>query len=68
MSALPPKADRCGALVHVRFVPIADIPRFTQSPLAELWRVLPYQPEPHQRDASKGGPREERAFGADRIL
>ena len=25
MSALPPKADMCGALAHVRFVPIADI-------------------------------------------
>jgi hypothetical protein len=25
MSALPPKADICSALVHVRFVPIADI-------------------------------------------
>ena len=25
MSALLPKADMCGALVHVRFVPIADI-------------------------------------------
>jgi CheY-like chemotaxis protein len=25
MSALPPKADMCGAAVHVRFVPIADI-------------------------------------------
>ena len=25
MSALPPKADMCGALGHVRFVPIADI-------------------------------------------
>ena len=25
MSALPPKADICGALAHVRFVPIADI-------------------------------------------
>ena len=24
MSALPPKADMCGALGHVRFVPIAD--------------------------------------------
>ena len=24
MSALPPKADICGALTHVRFVPIAD--------------------------------------------
>ena len=27
MSALPPKADICSALVHVRFVPIADILR-----------------------------------------
>jgi hypothetical protein len=25
MSALPPKADMCGALVHVRFGPKADI-------------------------------------------
>src|SRR5262245_21477644 len=25
MSALPPKADMCGALAHVRFGPIADI-------------------------------------------
>ena len=25
MSALPPKADMCSALTHVRFVPIADI-------------------------------------------
>ena len=25
MSALPPKADMCGALVHVCFGPIADI-------------------------------------------
>jgi hypothetical protein len=24
MSALPPKADMCSALAHVRFVPIAD--------------------------------------------
>ena len=24
MSALPPKADMCGALVHVRFTPKAD--------------------------------------------
>ena len=27
MSALPPIADMCGALAHVRFVPIADIRR-----------------------------------------
>src|SRR5262245_60797467 len=26
MSALPPKADMCGALTHVRFGPKADIP------------------------------------------
>ena len=26
MSALPPKADMCGAKRDVRFVPIADIP------------------------------------------
>ena len=25
MSALPPKAEMCGALPYVRFVPIADI-------------------------------------------
>ena len=25
MSALPPKADMCGATTHVRFVPIADM-------------------------------------------
>ena len=25
MSALPPKADMCGALAHVRYGPIADI-------------------------------------------
>ena len=31
MSALPPKADMCGALAHVRFVPIADI---------QLWQSL----------------------------
>ena len=28
MSALPPKADMCGALADVRFVPIADIRAF----------------------------------------
>ena len=27
MSALTPKADICGALAHVRFVPIADLNR-----------------------------------------
>ena len=28
MSALPPKADMCGALAHVRFVPIAEMTGF----------------------------------------
>ena len=28
MSALPPKADMCGALIHVRFGPIADMHPF----------------------------------------
>ena len=28
MSALPPKADMCSALAHVRFVPIADMESF----------------------------------------
>ncbi|MFZ1002616.1 MAG: hypothetical protein WAN68_11485, partial [Pseudolabrys sp.] len=31
MSALPPKADMCGATRHVRFVPIADIALFIRS-------------------------------------
>ena len=29
MSALPPKADMCGALAHVRFVPIADMTKLS---------------------------------------
>ena len=32
MSALPPKADMCGATSDVRFVPIADIPPYVGSP------------------------------------
>ena len=37
MSALPPKADMCGALADVRFVPIADIrgPRGSPSRTSE---------------------------------
>jgi hypothetical protein len=31
MSALPPKADMCGALAHVCFGPIADIDRIMPS-------------------------------------
>jgi len=26
MSGLPPRADICSALAHIRFVPVADIP------------------------------------------
>jgi len=32
MSALPPKADMCGAIWDVRFGPKADIARFIRSP------------------------------------
>ena len=32
MSALPPKADMCGAKRNVRFVPIADIARYIAPP------------------------------------
>jgi hypothetical protein len=31
MSALPPKADMCGAIAHVCFGPIADIRQKSQS-------------------------------------
>jgi len=31
MSALPPKADMCGAMAHVRYGPKADIARLTPS-------------------------------------
>jgi hypothetical protein len=32
MSALPPKADMCGALAHVRFGPKADMTPLIRSP------------------------------------
>jgi hypothetical protein len=32
MSALPPKADMCGAVADVRYGPIADIVRLIRSP------------------------------------
>ena len=38
MSALPPKADICSALVHVCFVPKADIP--TSVSLSSVRRLL----------------------------
>jgi hypothetical protein len=31
MSALPPKADMCGAKTNVRFGPIADMPALTKA-------------------------------------
>ena len=45
MSALPPKADMCGATSRVRFVPIADIERLTKkdargggaAPVMQIW-------------------------------
>ena len=43
MSALPPKADMCSALAHVRFVPIADINglRPDSAPLQSLRATSP---------------------------
>ena len=42
MSALPPKADICSALAHVRQVPIADIlpRRLTPIDLVNVSRVV----------------------------
>ena len=43
MSALPPKADMCGATRDVRFVPIADIAEFTRYIIGDgdqPWRHL----------------------------
>ena len=48
MSALPPKADMCGALVHVRLVPIADIAvvsTYRADPASEVfYKPTPYWP------------------------
>ena len=50
MSALPPKADMCGATRYVRFVPIADISLFMRlrrldAFVARLLRVRWEEPE-----------------------
>jgi hypothetical protein len=37
MSALPPKADMCGATAHVCFGPIADIKRSSSGPISVRW-------------------------------
>jgi hypothetical protein len=36
MSALPPKADMCGATRDVRFGPIADIEAFRHRPIGQV--------------------------------
>ena len=40
MSALPPKADMCGATRDVRFVPIADMPSGNFDVLFAQWGML----------------------------
>ena len=40
MSALPPKADMCGATRYVRFVPIADIPLISPLQMSLSCHVL----------------------------
>ena len=47
MSALPPKADMCSALVHVRFVPKADMRSLRRSVLPVLV-VFPSHQTPAQ--------------------
>ena len=44
MSALPLKADMCGATRHVRFVPIADITLFDNSVRLNLDHVRNFEP------------------------
>ena len=39
MSVLPPKADMCGAIRDVRFVPIADISPYSIISIAQAMRV-----------------------------
>jgi hypothetical protein len=40
MSALPPKADMCGALAHVCFGPKADIDRESEMKFAEFHTAI----------------------------
>ena len=42
MSALPPKADMCGALGDVCFVPIADISHGLQTPKKDRLEVVSF--------------------------
>ena len=49
MSALPPKADMCGATSDVRFVPIADIqPAFAIQLLKKLPPSIPLMASTNQ--------------------
>ena len=51
MSALPPKADMCGATRHVRFVPIADIGRLPPRSHVGMftWRRGPFPAQKRDR-------------------
>ena len=40
MSALPPKADMCSAIRHVRFVPIADMTDLSRNSMMDQNRNL----------------------------
>ena len=42
MSALPPIADMCSALIHVRFVPIADIANSLDHGVGTLLKLQGY--------------------------
>ena len=53
MSALPPKADMCGALANVRFVPKADMCRFT-CPSLKIERELEF-PHDHSVQCQRKG-------------
>ena len=51
MSALPPKADMCGATSHVRYVPIADIGRLPPRSHVGMvtWRRGPFPAQKRDR-------------------
>jgi hypothetical protein len=51
MSALPPKADMCSAIVHVRFVPIADIAKLADSFAEAEIRSIELIVQPGAKDA-----------------
>ena len=59
MSALPPKADMCGALAHVRFGPIADI---AQRPLLPIHKAIDYNRYDCAYDQPPNGNPDQREF------